>query len=80
MKRAVELCPSLTGGKGPEALDVIRHCVDLRPLREEGTRLGKGKIDDFWIAQDYAHGGFGCKSYFFFCKSNACLLIIFLID
>ncbi|KAF4635672.1 hypothetical protein G7Y89_g2432 [Cudoniella acicularis] len=33
MKRAVELCPALTGGKGIEALDVVRHAVGLRPLR-----------------------------------------------
>lgn len=65
MKRAVELCPSLTGGKGPEGLDVIKHCVGLRPLREGGTRLEKEKIDDFWVVHNYAHGGFGCTSYSF---------------
>jgi D-amino-acid oxidase len=34
MKRAAELCPELTGGKGIEHLDVIRHGVGLRPVRE----------------------------------------------
>ena len=63
MKRAVELCPSLTGGKGPEALNVIRHCVGLRPLREGGTRLEKEKMGDMWVVHNYAHGGFGCKSF-----------------
>ena len=63
MKRAVKLCPSLTEGKGPEALDIINHCVGLRPLREGGTRLEKEKFDDFWVVHNYAHGGFGCTSY-----------------
>ena len=61
MKRAVALCPSLTGGKGPEALEVIKHCVGLRPLREGGTRLEKEEIDGIWVVHNYAHGGFGCK-------------------
>lgn len=65
MKRAVDLCPSLTGGKGPEALSVIRHSVGLRPLREGGTRLEKEKMDDMWVVHNYAHGGFGCKSLFY---------------
>lgn len=61
MKRAVELCPSLTGGKGPEALSVIRHTVGLRPLREGGTRLEKEKVDgEVWVVHNYGHGGFGC--------------------
>jgi D-amino-acid oxidase len=32
MKRAVDLCPNLTGGRGIEHLDVIRHGVGLIPL------------------------------------------------
>ena len=67
MKRAVELCPSLTEGKGPEALSVIRHTVGLRPLREGGTRLEKEKIDDeVWVVHNYGHGGFGCTLIFSF--------------
>ncbi|KAL5352138.1 D-amino acid oxidase [Pseudogymnoascus australis] len=31
MKRAVEVCPELAGGKGVEGLSVIRHGVGLRP-------------------------------------------------
>lgn len=66
MKRAVDLCPSLTGGKGPEALSIIRHIVGLRPLREGGTRLEKEKIDDdeVWVVHNYGHGGFGCMLFF----------------
>lgn len=60
MKRAVEICPSLTGGKWPEALDVIKHSVDLRPLREDGTRLEKEMIEGTWVVHNYAHSGFGC--------------------
>lgn len=59
MKRAVELCPALTGGKGIEALDVIRHGVGLRPLRLSGVRLEKERIDSTWVVHNYGHGGWG---------------------
>jgi len=39
MKRAVQLAPELTGGRGIEHLDIIRHGVGLRPVREGGTRI-----------------------------------------
>ncbi|KAJ5678947.1 D-amino-acid oxidase [Penicillium macrosclerotiorum] len=41
MKRAVKMCPSLTDGRGIEYLDIIRHGVGLRPIREGGTRIEK---------------------------------------
>lgn len=59
MKRAVDLCPELTGGKGVEALSVIRHGVGLRPLRTSGVRIEKEKIDDTWVVHNYGHGGWG---------------------
>jgi len=59
MKRAVDLCPELTGGKGVEALSVIRHGVGLRPLREGGVRIEKEKIDGTWVVHNYGHGGWG---------------------
>lgn len=62
MKRAVELCPSLTDGKGVEHLSVIRHGVGLRPVRLGGTRLEKEKINGFWIVHNYGHGGYGYQS------------------
>lgn len=62
MKRAVELCPGLTGGKGIEHLSIIRHGVGLRPLREGGVRLEKEKIDDVWTVHNYGHGGYGYQS------------------
>lgn len=31
MRRAVELCPALTGGKGIEHLSIIRHGGKYRP-------------------------------------------------
>lgn len=61
MKRAVELCPALTGGKGIEHLSVIRHGVGLRPLRVDGPRIEKEKLDGNWIVHNYGHGGYGCK-------------------
>lgn len=62
MKRAVDLCPSLTGGKGIEHLDIIRHGVGLRPVRLNGVRLEKEKIGDVWMIHNYGHGGYGYQS------------------
>lgn len=62
MKRAVEVCPALTGGKGIEALDVIRHGVGLRPFRQSGLRLEKEKIGKDWVVHNYGHGGWGYQA------------------
>ena len=62
MKRAVQLCPALTDGRGFEHLDVVRHNVGLRPLREGGARLEKENIDGFWTVHNYGHGGYGYQS------------------
>jgi D-amino-acid oxidase len=35
----VQLAPELTGGKGIEALDIVRHNVGLRPSRTGGPRV-----------------------------------------
>lgn len=59
MKRAVEVCPQLTGGKGIEHLDVIRHGVGLRPARENGARVEKERIEGTWVVHNYGHGGAG---------------------
>lgn len=60
MKRAVDLCPALTGGRGVEHLSIIRQGVGLRPLRLGGTRLEKEKIDDgVWVVHNYGHAGYG---------------------
>ncbi|OWO99991.1 hypothetical protein B2J93_1580 [Marssonina coronariae] len=59
MKRAVEMCPRLTGGKGIEALSVVRHGVGLRPLRTMGVRIEKEKVDGQWVVHNYGHGGWG---------------------
>jgi D-amino-acid oxidase len=62
MKRAVALCPKLTGGRGIEHLDIIRHGVGLRPLREGGARVEKEKIGGVWVVHNYGHGGAGYQS------------------
>lgn len=62
MKRAVDLCPALTGGRGIEHLSVIRHQVGLRPLRLSGTRLEKEEIEGVWTVHNYGHGGYGYQS------------------
>ncbi|KAJ2896518.1 D-amino-acid oxidase-like protein [Zalerion maritima] len=60
MKRAVEFCPELTGGKGVEGLDVIRHGVGFRPVREGGVRLEGEKMDGgLSVVHNYGHAGWG---------------------
>lgn len=62
MQRAIKLCPALTGGKGIDHLDVIRHGVGLRPVREGGTRIEKEKIGGVWVVHNYGAGGAGYQS------------------
>jgi len=59
MKRAVEICPQLTGGKGIEGLSVIRHAVGLRPLRQSGVRIERENIQGVEVVHNYGHGGWG---------------------
>lgn len=62
MKRAVKACPALTRGTGKiEDLDVLRHSVGLRPVREGGARVDKERLgeDGSWIVHNYGHGGAG---------------------
>lgn len=72
MKRAIELCPELVGeGQGIEGLDVVRHGVGLRPVREDGIRIEKefirrdqkhGGDEGVWVVHNYGHGGYGYQS------------------
>lgn len=59
MQRAVQVCPELTGGRGVEHLDVIRHSVGFRPLRLGGTRVDKEMIGGTWVVHNYGAGGAG---------------------
>lgn len=74
MKRAVEICPALTEGKGIEALDVIRHGVGLRPLRQSGLRLEKERIGQDWVVHNYGHGGWGYQASYG-CSNDALKLV-----
>lgn len=62
MKRCVEICPSLTNGKGIEALSIIRHGVGLRPKREDGPRLESEIIDGCKVVHNYGHAGYGYQT------------------
>ncbi|KAG8527605.1 uncharacterized protein KY384_007758 [Bacidia gigantensis] len=62
MKRAIEVCPSLTKGKGIEALDIVRQGVGLRPVRTLGARLEKERMNGYWIVHNYGHGGWGYQA------------------
>lgn len=60
MKRAVEVRPDMTGGKGIEGLSVIRHAVGLRPYRPAGVRIEEEQLDEgTWIVHNYGHAGWG---------------------
>lgn len=74
MKRAVELCPALTDGKGIEALSVIRHGAGLRPLRLGGARLEKERVDSNWVVHNYGHGGWGYQGSYG-CSENTVELV-----
>ena len=71
MDRAVQLCPRLvTGndgvGKGVSGLDIIRHGVGLRPLRDGGPRIEREELNVdggvSTIVHNYGHGGYGYQS------------------
>jgi len=51
--RCVEICPELTGGKGVEALDVVRHSVGLRPARKGGPRMEVERSEHGLILHNY---------------------------
>ncbi|KAK4206397.1 ALG3 protein-domain-containing protein [Rhypophila decipiens] len=59
MKRAVQVMPELTGGKGIKGLDIIRHGVGLKPYRDGGVTTEKEKIDGTWVVHNYGHSGWG---------------------
>ena len=62
MKRAVKMCPQLTGGRGIEHLDIIRHGVGLRPVRRQGVRIEKEQIENVTVVHNYGAGGAGYQS------------------
>lgn len=60
MKRAVQVAPGLTGGKGIEGLSVIRHGVGLRPYRKDGVRIEEERLDgETSVVHNYGHAGWG---------------------
>ncbi|GAM90460.1 hypothetical protein ANO11243_085040 [Dothideomycetidae sp. 11243] len=75
MKRAVAICPALTGGKGIEHLDIVRHGVGLRPVREGGTRVEREVIGDLNVVHNYGAGGAGYQSSYG-CAESAIGLVI----
>lgn len=68
MRRAVEVCPELTGGKGVAGLDIIRHGVGLRPFRAGGVRIEreavKGRDGKVEVVHNYGHAGWGYQGSF----------------
>lgn len=67
MKRCVQLNPSLTNGKGIEALDIVRHGVGLRPTRKGGVRIETDRTlfeDGTPVVHNYGHAGWGYQGSF----------------
>ncbi|BCR90950.1 FAD-dependent oxidoreductase [Aspergillus chevalieri] len=62
MKRAVKMCPQLTGGRGIEHLDIIRHGVGLQPVRTKGVKIEKERIGNIAVVHNYGAGGAGYQS------------------
>lgn len=62
LKRAVALCPELTGGRGIEHLDIVRHGVGLRPARKGGVRIEKEEISGVPVVHSYGHAGYGYQT------------------
>lgn len=75
MKRAVDLCPKLTDGKGIEHLDIIRHGVGLRPVREGGARIEREIIQGVPVVHSYGQGGAGYQSSYG-CAQEAVKLVV----
>ncbi|KAG8424456.1 D-amino acid oxidase, variant 2 [Metarhizium acridum] len=60
MRRVVEVCPEIAGGKGIDGLSVIRHGAGLRPYRKTGVRVDRERLDDgTHIVHNYGHAGWG---------------------
>ena len=75
MKRAIAIAPQLVKeGQGIEGLDIIRHGVGLRPLREGGPRVEKDEVAGIKIVHNYGHGGFGYQASFG-CAETAASLV-----
>lgn len=75
MKRAIDIAPQLVKeGQGIEGLDIIRHGVGLRPLREGGPRVEKDEVAGIKVVHNYGHGGFGYQASFG-CAQSAVALV-----
>ena len=68
MQRAIQICPHLVPkGTGIEALQVIRHQIGFRPVREGGPRIEREVINDptlgvLNIVHCYGAGRFGFQA------------------
>lgn len=78
MKRAVRACPALTAGSGKiDDLNIIRHGVGLRPVREGGVRIEKERLGGgrAWVVHNYGHGGAGYQ-----CSYGCALAAVKLVE
>lgn len=65
MERAIAICPQLVKkGQGIEGLDIVRHGVGLRPMRNGGPRIEKDQVEGVSVVHNYGHGGFGYQASF----------------
>lgn len=52
-RKCVAMYPEMTGGKGVEGLDVVRHIVGLRPSRKGGCRIEIERMDCGVVVHHY---------------------------
>ncbi|RPA81017.1 D-amino acid oxidase [Ascobolus immersus RN42] len=63
LKRCLQAAPEMVKpGQGVEGLEVIRHVVGLRPLREGGVRVEREEIGGVKVVHNYGAGGFGYQA------------------
>lgn len=74
IERAVQIYPALTGGKGPEFIDIVRHGVGLRPVRTKGIRIEKERLARIWVVHNYGHGGYGYQTSYGCAEKVVCIV------
>ena len=63
MARCLRLRPDMAApGAGIEGLDVVRHGVGLRPMREAGIRVEAEVVEGVDVVHNYGHGGYGYQT------------------
>jgi hypothetical protein len=52
-RKCIAMYPEMTGGRGVEGLDVVKHIVGLRPSRKGGCRLEIERMECGVVVHNY---------------------------